>query len=159
MRKLLTILVFLISFPPGVTVAGNPRADIHEGLGIRGVFRLGDHVEEALSRFQERYAIRLNPKTYESPGGTIVDTGLGVELRLTYNKKIRQIIVYDPNLVTRRYIHVYSHQDDVLYSYGNSYDISRTRSGYYLRYSNLGIGFDVDDSTLLVRAIIIFHRH
>ena len=65
-------------------------------------------------------------------------------------------MVDSPQMSTDRWVHVDSHRDDVFYAYGTEYDTTPVDGGYYLSYPYLGIGFDIDGYTDLVRAIVVF---
>lgn len=89
--------------------------------------------------------------------GAIFLRSLGIRLFLS-QERIYQIIVYNAQLRTDRYVHVFSHVRDVYSAYGRPIYTEPISGGYYLRYDRLGIGFDVDGRTNLVRAIVIFRR-
>ena len=135
-----------------------PNCDIQPGKGIRADFLLGGNLDETLKRFSGKGATELHESDAGSDFGTI-DTGHGV--RLHYDRTldtIKQIVITTPDLFTDRGINTYSRYDDVLLEYGAKFDsFNLKEDGYYLRYPQKGIGFDIAKETGVVRAIVVFN--
>ena len=82
-------------------------------------------------------------------------SGIRLRLFLDHYERIRQIVIYNPDFFTEDYIHVFSSVEDIFYVYGRPHDVKKIPGGVYLMYP-YGIGFDIDEKTDWVRAIVIF---
>ena len=128
-RYILTVLVSLaLVVCAGLVEAGSREADIYPGTGIKGVARLGSDINRTVSDFVRRHKESKITRQETQNGGT-VETGMGIKFVYDRRNKIQQIITLDPNLFTQRHIHVLSHEEDVLRTYGRGYKIINLKDG------------------------------
>ena len=151
---MVSVLLALVVWS-GFVEAGGRAPDIYPGVEIKGVARLGSDINRTVSDFVRRHKESKITRQETQNGGTI-ETGMGIKFVYDRRNKIQQIITLDPNLFTQRHIHVLSHEEDVLRTYGRGYKIVALKDGHYIGYPQLGIGFDVGGKTSRVRSIVIF---
>lgn len=155
-KYILPALLLLVVYA-GLVDAAIQEPDIYPGDKIVGVATLGEDITQTIIQFERTYN-KAKIKRYTTQQGGVIETGMGITLVYDNNNRIQQIITVDPELFTGLYIHVFSHQDDVLRSYGRSFKITAVKDGYYMAYPQLGIGFDIEKKTKRVRSIIIFKK-
>ena len=132
-------------------LAGDLRL-IRPGMGISPDFNLGENVHNAIIRYETIYN---RPSGAFRDGAMIYLKNIGIKL-VHQNDRIVQIIIYNTQLSTDRYVRVYSPVETVYSAYGRPTITSSIPGGYYVRYDGMGIGFDIDSQTHLIRAIVIY---
>ena len=130
-------------------------SSILPGRGIGLDFHLGEDVSFSIHRFELNSGIQPGavPGRY---GRSILLRNIGIKLYHA-NSRISQIVIYNTNLSTDRYVRVYSPVEAVYSAYGRPTGSKPLPGGYYLRFDTLGIGFDVDGRSDLIRAIVIYY--
>ena len=135
-----------------------PICDIEPGISSLQVFRLGDDVMSAVAEFKKKYEFEEAEIGSPDLDKDSFDTGQGVKLYYKPPGTIDKIVITAPGFTTDQGTGVYARLEDVLLGYGDAYEpfTFEDDDGYYIKYPDLGIGFDIDGTTEIVRAIVVF---